>query len=215
MFPKEKTFQQLIQVTDTVHTNRVNGTWNKSEACAFMQNEGINTSTQNKILFNAANCTVENNMNNDNLNKMVIQNAVNRKKEKCSRFFLKWTCASWTRDIEIWQHVEAVMHLVFHCVQKTNMILIENWASWHGCLSSLKKFGNPILQKIQEINLDWCKLIPYNSGKFGGWLEENYLGMKRINCWFYSMLHTLYIEKEYKGGPIKCQTKWTKKENTA
>ena len=44
---------------------------------------------------------------------------------------------------------------------------------------------------------------------------ENYLGMTRINCWFYSMIHTLRIEKEYGGDPIKCQTKWTKKENNA
>ena len=29
------------------------------------------------------------------------------------------------------------------------------------------------------------------------------------------MIHTLRIEKEYGGDPIKCQTKWTKKENNA
>lgn len=139
MFPKEQTVEQLIQATDTVHINRVNGTWNKSEACAFMQSEGFNMSTQNKILFNAANCTVKTNMNEDDLNRMVIQNAVNRKKENCPHSFLKWTCASWTRNIEILQHFEVVMHLVFHGVQKTNMILIENWTSQHGSLSALKK----------------------------------------------------------------------------
>ena len=115
--------------------------------------------------------------------------------------------------MEVWQHVEAVMHLVFHGIQKTNMILIELWASRSGSLSALHRFGSTVLQDVKQLNLDWCKLFPYCGGKFGGWMAENYLAMSRVNCWFYSMIHTLPIEKEYAGDPIKCQTKWIKKEN--
>ena len=115
--------------------------------------------------------------------------------------------------MEIWQHVEAVMHLVFHGVQKTNMILIEVWASRNGSLSALQRYGFSILQEVKELNLDWCKLIPYNGGKFGGWMAEIFLAMARVNCWFYSMIHTLPKEDEYTGDPDKCQTKWIIKEN--
>ena len=212
IFPKEQTFQQLIDATAIVHEKRVNGLWNIEESRAFMQTEGLNTRTQNTILFNAANCTVETIL--EEVDESVRLGFL-REKSLAPDSFKVWTCASWTRDVQIWQHVEAVMHLVFHGVQKTNMILIESWASRCGLLSALKRFGNVILQNIQELNLEWCKLIPYNGGKFGGWMAEIFLGMARINCWFYSMLHTLPKETKYNGDPTTCQTKWNKKENTA
>ena len=115
--------------------------------------------------------------------------------------------------MEIWQHVEAVMHLVFHGVQKTNMMLVEVWASRNGSLSALQRYGLSILQEVKELNLDWCKLLPYNGGKFGGWMAENFLAMSRVNCWFHSMIHTLPKEDVYTGDPDKCQTKWIIKEN--
>ena len=212
LYPKEQTFKQLIEATDMVHNKRVHKVWNKLQARAFMQTEGINVSTQIAILFHAANCTVDDNLNNES---PCIQEMVNREKLINPASFEKWTCSAWTRDIEIWQHIEAVMHLVFHGIQKTNMILIETWASWSGSLSALQRFGNQILQNIQDLNLDWCKVIPYNGGKFGGWMAENFLGMSRINAWFYSTINTFAIEKKYDGDPKKCQSKWTKTQNMA
>ena len=64
------------------------------------------------------------------------------------------------------------MYLFFHGVQKTNMMLIEVWASRNGSLSALQRYGFSILQEVKELNLDWCKLILYNGGKFGGWMAE-------------------------------------------
>ena len=210
LIPKKQTFEQLLTATAIVHNNRVNRNWNKEQSRTFMQSEGINTKTQNEILYNAANCTVEQNLDESDIE---LGNILEREKNYNPTSFSKWTCSAWTRGVEVWQHVEAVMHLVFHGIQKTNMILIETWASRCSSLSALQRFGIPILQKIQVLNLDWCKLVPYNGGRFGGWMAENYLAMARINCWFYSMLHTLPKDKAYAGDPEKCQTKWTKKEN--
>ena len=212
LFPKKQSFQQLIKATSMVHNKRVLGIWNKEQSRSYMTSEGINTVTQNAILFNAANCTVLNNLDSEDAN---VREAISREIRLCPSSFSQWTCSSWTRGMEIWQHVEAVMHLVFHGIQKTNMILIELWASRCGSQSALQRFGSTILQEIKELNLDWCKLLPYTGGKFGGWMAENYLAMARVNCWFYSMIHTLPLEKKYAGDPIKCQTKWMKTENQA
>ena len=57
------------------------------------------------------------------------------------------------------------------------MILIELWASRYGSQSALQRFGSSILQEVKELNLDWCKLLPYSGGKFGDWMAENYLAM--------------------------------------
>ena len=122
LFPKEQTFQQLIKATSIVHNKRTLGVWNKEQSRSFMTSEGLNTVTQNAILLNASNCTVLNNLASENDD---VRDAINREILSSPDTFTQWTCSSWTRGMEVWQHVEAIMHLVFHGIQKTNMILIE------------------------------------------------------------------------------------------
>jgi len=45
-----------------------------------------------------------------------------------------------------------------------------------------------VLESIQELNLNWCKLLPYSDESFGGWVAENFLGFSRIVVWYYSIL---------------------------
>ena len=93
--------------------------------------------------------------------------------------------------------------IFFSWHSKKYMILIEFWASQCGSLSALQRFGSCILQDVKELNLDWCKLLPYCGGKFGSWMAANYLATARVNYWFYSMIHTLPIEKDCAGDPLK------------
>ena len=80
-----------------------------------MTSEGLNTVTQNAILLNASNCTVLNNLASENDD---VRDAINREILSSPDTFAQWTCSAWTRGMEVWQHVEAVMHLVFHGIQK-------------------------------------------------------------------------------------------------
>ena len=42
------------------------------------------------------------------------------------------------------------------------------------------------MPEIIALNLPWCKLLAYGtSGKFGGWVSENYLAFSRLFKWFY------------------------------
>ncbi len=45
-----------------------------------------------------------------------------------------------------------------------------------------------MLEAVQQLQLDWCKVLPYKGGKLGGWVLENYLGFFRVSVWFYSTL---------------------------
>jgi hypothetical protein len=68
-----------------------------------------------------------------------------------------------------------------------------------------------ILEKIQDLQLQWCRVLPYSKTKFGGWVSENYLGFSRISNWFYSLLHFLPEENCYIEPTIDVQ-KWSRKE---
>ena len=117
-----------------VHNKRVLGVQNKKQSRSFMTNEGLNTATQNAILFNAANFTILNSFDSENDD---VREMINIEIRSCPSNFYEWTCSSWTRGMKIWQHVVAIMHLVFQAFQKTNMVLIELWASRCGFLSAL------------------------------------------------------------------------------
>jgi hypothetical protein len=96
----------------------------------------------------------------------------------------------WERGIELSQHVDAVMHLLFLGVQKTTVLMIQDWATSRGKNVPFVKHqaAERSLAEIQKLGLDWCKALPYNGGKLGGWVSENYLAMARVQCWFYDKL---------------------------
>jgi len=55
-----------------------------------------------------------------------------------------------------------------------------------GKQASFLKYSNSLLESVQQLRLSWCKCIPCKTGKFGGWVSENYLGAARIFAWLYS-----------------------------
>ena len=61
-------------------------------------------------LLSTAERFYQNNMDSENDN---VRDAINREIRSSHTTFFQWTCSSWTRGMEIWQHVEAVMHLFF------------------------------------------------------------------------------------------------------
>ena len=91
LFPKKQSFEQLTEATSMVHKKRILGEWNKEQSRCFMTSEGLNTVTQNEILYNAANCTVLNNWDNEDV---IVQNAITRELERNYDSFSEWTCSS-------------------------------------------------------------------------------------------------------------------------
>ena len=52
-------------------------------------------------------------------------------------------------------------------------------------------------KEIIELRLDWCKLLAYKDGTFGGWIAENWIGYIKICKWIYGSLYLLINDEEY------------------
>ena len=212
--PRKMTFDTLREAALEAHTNLLSGRWSQKSTLAYLQASGLSEKAKEGIVEHAVFCK----------NSLIIQEqgdeeelaALSRMRERDPNLFLPWkNPPSWNRGISHWQHVEAIMHLAFHGIQKSMAHKIEEWASRRGSLSSFKKYSANILQPIQDLKLEWCKTQPYTGGKLGGWVGENHLAMARINPWFYSGLEFVKRDEVYIGDPATRPQFWTKKQNQA
>ena len=210
--PRKMTFESLRAAALEAHTNLLSGRWTQKATNAYLQGSGLSERAKEGILEHAVFCK----------NSLIIQEqgteeeleALSRMRERDPNICFPWkNPPSWNRGMHHWQHVEAIMHLVFHGIQKSMAHKIEEWASRRGSLSSFKKYSANILQPIQDLKLEWCKIQPYTGGKLGGWVGETHLAMARINPWFYSALRFLKRDEMYVGDPTTRPQFWTKKEN--
>jgi hypothetical protein len=107
--------------------------------------------------------------------------------------------------------VDVPMHLLFLGITKTVMNDISDWLKSKLNHNSFFKMSIGILEKIQDLQVQWCRVLPYSKTKFGGWVSENYLGFSRISKWFYSLLHFLPEDNKHIG-PTTDHHKWSRKE---
>lgn len=96
---------------------------------------------------------------------------------------------TWQRNLSIHDHVETIMHLLFLGVTKSTFNDIHAWLRSKNLFTKFLAMVDKILQPIQNLRLEWCKIIPYGTGKFGGHVSENYLAMARILKWFLCILN--------------------------
>ena len=87
----------------------------------------------------------------------------------------------WNSNIQLYQFVDVIMHLIYLGVTKATNILIEKWIRVvlkpkHFNLSKKKIFPD-----IINMGLDWCRLIDIEAG----WVSDNYLAFARIMKWYY------------------------------
>jgi len=77
------------------------------------------------------------------------------------------------------------MHLLFLGVIKTVMQNIQEWMVERNKGSAFIQYSNDKLESMNQLGLDWCKCLPYKTGKLGRWVSENYLAAARLISWFY------------------------------
>ena len=212
---KECTFGGMRKAVEVAHQNMTKNEWSATTARVYLSTEGINESMQKTILEHARCCIADASYHSNDANDE-LRASINRDKELHPEMYeIASGNPQWDLGIEVWQHVEALMHLVFHGVQKHLMRAVERWASLSGSQSNLHRFAKGTLESVQGLSLDWCKPIPYNGEGFGGWLAENYLAMARLSPWFYSQLDKLGEDEPYPGDPTNEPTYWNKKQNAA
>ena len=85
--------------------------------------------------------------------------------------------ALWTRGIELCQHIDVPMHLIFLGVLHTCVQMVHGWMTKRHKSASFSCYTKNSPECIQKLNISWCKCIACKSGNFGGWVSENYLSL--------------------------------------
>ena len=109
-------------------------------------------------------------------------------------------------------YIDAIMHLVFYGVAKGSINDISTYLKRKHKHSSFMRYVNEITKEIEDMKLDWCKVLSYKEGTFGAWVAENWLGYIKICKWVYGSLDTVAEDARYVP-PTKPLHKWTKKDN--
>ena len=208
-------FEQLSQVVDYLHENYIKENLAKGDALILLKYFGIDAKTVIEIMRCADNALklrkAESEREND---PVTYKNLLEDKKENEKSFekFVVPHCWGYYKNTKLL--VDAPMHLLFLGIMKAVCIDIQDWLKLKGLNERFARMCKGILEEIQQLNLNWCKIMPYKKEKFGGWVSENFLGFCRILDWFYVLLIRLPEETVYKD-PVSEPSAWYKKENEA
>ncbi|KAL7571097.1 hypothetical protein ACA910_014708 [Epithemia clementina (nom. ined.)] len=104
---------------------------------------------------------------------------------------------TWDSDADINDNVDVVMHLLFLGIVKSAIEQTTKWLKKRMKYGSFVKTTDGLLEMVQHLNLDWCRVLGFQRGKLGEWVSENYLGFARLPLWFFSMIDTVAIDEEY------------------
>ena len=119
--------------------------------------------------------------------------------------------SSWRRNMELEDHVDVIMHLVFLGIVKKVTMKIHKWGECRHQFSPLISYMTKICDSFLHLNLSWIHIIKYTGRKMGGWVSENYIGLSRIFKWEYSFIDQIAPDVEYIL-PITHYKTWTGKQ---
>ena len=204
----------------TAHNEFVTGSWNKKNVDSFLRVHGLNNEAIFSIMECATNCRLlaefENNqeMNGDPEIQLSYQQLLVKKLAAPEKFMVWKYPALWNRGVQLSQHVDVVMHLIFLGVVKTVIQMVQDWSKKRGKNAAFIRYLQGTLEGIQVYGLDWCRCIPYKAGKLGGWVSENYVAVARLLPWLYSCIDDVAPDVTFVE-PTKEQRKWNMRENFA
>jgi hypothetical protein len=207
------TFKKLRDTVTYVHDSIVSGKFSKKHASSYLKFHCMNEKTINEIVSKAYNCHLLQVSISSKILDPISFDILDKDKEEHPELYkiyevpIQWNfCNSFNT------FVEAPMHLLFLGITKTVMLDIQMWLKLCAQSVNFFKLTIGILEPIQIIRVEWCKVLSYSNTKFGGWVSENYLGFSRLMLWFYSLLRFIPSPVEYVQ-PTSNQNKWTRKEN--
>ena len=203
MRPQRITRTYLEEIIFKVHLGLKIGEIKKNDAYNVLRCHGLNGDFIDQIVQHGMNANrkinSEVNRKHDPEEYEIVRLHYKQDKQAYKMHILP---CSWFGKNHIKLYVDVPMHLLFLGVTKSAMIKTTRWLHMKRLYSTFLSFTKDILEPIDRMNLDWCKLLKYPSTeKFGGWVSENYLGMARLCTWFYSLLHFLPQTEEYQDPP--------------
>jgi hypothetical protein len=205
--PQIITNQFLEASIQKVNIGIINSNLTKNEASIILRSHGLCGEAVTAVIEHANNAKryvhAKINIAKDPNEHHIVKLDFEQNKEK----FMKWKLpSSWFGQTDTQLYVEAPMHLLFLGIMKQIMYKTTEWLIKRKQLTYFQSLTSGILQPIERMNLDWCKPLKYsNTGLFGGWVSENFLGMARLCNWLYSLLIYLVEPEHYNDQDINAK----------
>ena len=181
--PFKITYDTLKAGVDAAHEGFVSGGWSNQNCESYLEVEGLASKFIDNVL--------EHSTRNYSLalaraepdRYQAIIDAAERNPMKYNKIPYP---AAWSRPtMSLDLHPDVIMHLLFLGVVKTTIIQIQNCLSAQSKLGSFLKSTNSYLREFLSMSIEWLPIQPYQGGKLGGWVSENFLGFSRILPWFF------------------------------
>ena len=208
MQPIELTFQHLHQTIVLAHQQYVQNNWNVSQATAFLKMHCLSKEFIDRCIDHGNSCMIKlaNDINLDEIttplnletdqqlnivDDVSDEEEARRKIERAmaanpALFDRVPTPPLWKGNVSLDCYVEAPMHLLFLGIVESVIKMRHEWLLRRRQTASFVSYAEKVMSEMIAMNLPWCKLIAYGTtGKFGGWVSENYLAFSRLLKWFY------------------------------
>ena len=93
---------------------------------------------------------------------------------------------SWNGVFPLENHVPVPMHALFLGGVKSMLSLMKIFFTGRKSLPDFSDVVQTSVNQVCAMHLSWLKLLPYHpKGEFGSYVSENYLGISRVQRWFY------------------------------
>lgn len=141
------------------------GAWTQRQADAYLRTVGLSQ------LFRDA----------------IIDCAIDERPPPCPSFLNLGGC-----DVDA--HIDTVMHLFFLGICKYCVKMMASLCKLRGITSRHHNAIAPAVAEMSSFKLEWLKIQPWNHGKLGGLVGENFLALARIAPWLVLSLPSLMDE---------------------
>ena len=195
--PNRITNEYLMNVSDIAHKNVSNGIWSVQEGSVFLSVHGIQKHKADEIMKNARNMLLLGKVISEDVDENDYIDVMNAYDTDSTDFDKFKYPATWGHPYLPNCQIVAPMHTIALCMEKNTVMLTLEFASLRNKKTTFLKKMNEAFDVISDMKLDWCKVFPVESDKFGGWVSENWCSLGRIMKWIYSTLDHLIVTEEY------------------
>ena len=207
-------FPILRQVVNEAHVKLLNNAWTDKEAEAYLRVHCLSSKAYLDIIARAKNCSLLDHLESTGNVTSDEYIAICEEKSTNPELYKRWALpALWDDSIPIERYGDVPMHLLFLGVGKTLVLDTQEWLKAQKLHSSFVIYASKVLASVEVLQLGWCKVLQYSSGKFGGWVSENYLALVRIFKWIYAPIQQREVEDTPFVEPETPQRQWNKDVN--